>query len=67
VVRAGRTALFLGNGEKRQAASAESKKRALEAANAIDFFNRELTRFLSFNNTILASIEDAIIVCDTRR
>lgn len=32
--------------------------------NAIDFFNDELMRFLSFNNAILASIEDVIIVCD---
>ena len=28
------------------------------------FFNDELMRFLSFNNAILASIEDVIIVCD---
>ncbi len=31
---------------------------------AVDFFNDELMRFLSFNNAILASIEDVIIVCD---
>jgi len=31
---------------------------------AIDFFNEELMRFLSFNNGILASIEDVIVVCD---
>jgi CHASE2 domain-containing sensor protein/nitrogen-specific signal transduction histidine kinase len=31
---------------------------------AIDFFNEELMRFLSFNTAILASIEDVIIVCD---
>ena len=31
---------------------------------AIDFFNEELMRFLSFNNAILASIEDVIMVCD---
>ncbi|HEY2384547.1 MAG TPA: CHASE2 domain-containing protein [Terriglobia bacterium] len=31
---------------------------------AIDFFNEELMRFLSFNNAILASIEDVIVVCD---
>ena len=31
---------------------------------AIDFFNDELMRYLSFNNAILASIEDVIIVCD---
>jgi CHASE2 domain-containing sensor protein/anti-sigma regulatory factor (Ser/Thr protein kinase) len=31
---------------------------------AIDFFNEELMRFLSFNNAILTSIEDVIIVCD---
>src|SRR2546427_1734509 len=32
---------------------------------AIDFFNEELMRFLSFNNAILASIDDVIIVSDT--
>ena len=31
---------------------------------AIDFFNEELMRFLSFNNAILSSIEDVIIVCE---
>ncbi len=31
---------------------------------AIDFFNKELMQFLSFNNAILASIEDVIIVSD---
>jgi signal transduction histidine kinase/CHASE2 domain-containing sensor protein len=31
---------------------------------AIDFFNEELMRFLSFNNAILSSIEDVIIVSD---
>jgi signal transduction histidine kinase/CHASE2 domain-containing sensor protein len=31
---------------------------------AIDFFNDELMRFLSFNNAILASIEDVIVVSD---
>src|SRR5262249_15528399 len=31
---------------------------------AIDFLNEELMRFLSFNNAILASIEDVIVVCD---
>src|SRR5947207_4794628 len=31
---------------------------------AIDFFNKELMQFLSFNNAILASIEDVIVVSD---
>src|SRR3989449_568775 len=31
---------------------------------AIDFFNQELMQFLSFNNAILASINDVIIVSD---
>jgi signal transduction histidine kinase/CHASE2 domain-containing sensor protein len=31
---------------------------------AVDFFSEELMRFLSFNNAILASIEDVIIVSD---
>lgn len=31
---------------------------------AIDFFNDELMRFLSFNNAILSSIEDVIVVCE---
>jgi signal transduction histidine kinase/CHASE2 domain-containing sensor protein len=32
--------------------------------NALDFFNEELVRFLSFNTAILASIDDVIIVSD---
>lgn len=32
--------------------------------NAVDYFNDELVRFLSFNTAILASIEDVIIVSD---
>jgi signal transduction histidine kinase/CHASE2 domain-containing sensor protein len=32
---------------------------------AVDFFNEELMRFLSFNNAVLSSIEDVIIVSDT--
>jgi len=31
---------------------------------AVDFFNEDLLRFLSFNNAILSSIEDVIIVAD---
>src|SRR5262249_39809171 len=31
---------------------------------AIDFFNEELVGFVPFNNAILASIEDVIIVCE---
>jgi signal transduction histidine kinase/CHASE2 domain-containing sensor protein len=31
---------------------------------AVDFFNEQLYRFVSFNNATLASIEDVIIVCD---
>src|SRR5439155_1243017 len=31
---------------------------------AIDFFNQELMQFLAFNNAILASINDVIIVSD---
>ncbi len=31
---------------------------------AVDFFNEELMRFLSFNNAILGAIEDVIIVSD---
>ncbi len=31
---------------------------------ALDFFNEELVRFVSFNQAILSSIEDAIIVSD---
>jgi len=31
---------------------------------AVDYFNEELVRFLSFNNAILASIEDVIVVSD---
>ncbi len=31
---------------------------------AVDFFNEQLYRFVSFNNATLSSIEDVIIVCD---
>ena len=31
---------------------------------AVDFFSEELVRFLAFNNAVLASIEDVIIVSD---
>jgi len=35
-------------------------------ARRIDFFNEELMKFLSFNNAVLASIEDVIIVSDAQ-
>jgi signal transduction histidine kinase len=34
---------------------------------AVDFFNEDLVRFLSFNNAILGSIDDVIIVADETR
>src|SRR5262249_28859624 len=32
---------------------------------AVDFFNEDLVRFVSFNNAILGSIDDAIVVADS--
>jgi signal transduction histidine kinase len=43
---------------------AKGRRNSRWKLDAIDFFNEELMRFLSFNNGILASIEDVIIVCD---
>jgi signal transduction histidine kinase len=43
---------------------AKQRKNSRWKLDAIDFFNEELMRFLSFNNAILASIEDVIIVAD---
>jgi signal transduction histidine kinase len=66
-------ALHLYEPERPKTAAAEkqrSKFLAIARRNsgwkleAIDFLNEELLRFLSFNNAILSSIEDVIIVCD---
>jgi signal transduction histidine kinase/CHASE2 domain-containing sensor protein len=43
---------------------AKRRRNARWKLDAVEFFNEELMRFLSFNNAILASIEDVIIVCD---
>jgi signal transduction histidine kinase/CHASE2 domain-containing sensor protein len=51
--------------ERRKKLLAKGWRNSRWKLNAIDFFNEELMRFLSFNNGILASIEDVIIVCDT--
>jgi signal transduction histidine kinase len=50
--------------EKRASLLTDSRRDSGWKLHAIDFFNEELMRFLSFNNAILASIEDVIIVCD---
>ncbi len=42
----------------------KSRRNSRWKLDAIDFFNKELMQFLSFNNAILASIEDVIIVGD---
>src|SRR5262249_33240938 len=50
--------------ERRRKLLAQPRRNAHWKLDAIHFFNEELMRFLSFNNVILASIEDVIIVCD---
>jgi signal transduction histidine kinase len=58
--------------EKQSAGREIDRKRLLAAPQrnarwrlqAVDFFNEDLLRFLSFNNAILSSIEDVIIVAD---
>jgi len=50
---------------KRQAKLlARGRSNSRRKLHAIDFFNEELVRFLLFNNAILGSIEDVIIVCE---
>jgi signal transduction histidine kinase len=50
--------------ERRKRFLAKGRQGARWKLDAIDFFNEELMKYLSFNNAILASIEDVIIVCD---
>jgi signal transduction histidine kinase len=50
--------------ERRTRILASGSRNSRWKLQAIDFFNDELMRFLSFNNGILASIEDVIIVGD---
>jgi signal transduction histidine kinase/CHASE2 domain-containing sensor protein len=50
--------------QRRASILSRPRRNARWKLDAIDFFNDELMRFLSFNNAILASIEDVIIVCD---
>jgi len=50
--------------KRRQALMTRTGRNADWKLHAVDFFNEELMRFLSFNNAILTSIEDVIIVCD---
>jgi PAS domain-containing protein len=49
--------------ESEQQVLAKGSRDSRGKLDAIEFFNEELMRFLSFNNAILASIEDVIIVC----
>src|SRR5205085_5994031 len=51
-------------GSRRASILSRPRRNARWKLHAIDFLNEELMRFLSFNNAILASIEDVIIVCD---
>jgi two-component system phosphate regulon sensor histidine kinase PhoR len=65
----------LVSGESETASRGTLRKRLLATKHrnarwrlqAVDFFNEDLVHFLSFNNAILASIEDVIIVSDARR
>ena len=50
--------------ERRKNLLSTSQRNARWRLQAIDFFNEDLVRFLSFNNAILGSIEDVIIVAD---
>ncbi|HLH32828.1 MAG TPA: CHASE2 domain-containing protein [Terriglobia bacterium] len=50
--------------QRRSYLLARRQRNARWKLHAIDFFNEELMEFLSFNNAILASIDDVIIVCD---
>src|SRR6185503_8527059 len=54
----------LTRGARREKLFGSRKHNSRWKLDAVDFFNEELMRFLSFNNAILASIEDVIIVCD---
>jgi signal transduction histidine kinase/CHASE2 domain-containing sensor protein len=55
-----------GRGSFRKRLLATKHRNARWRLQAVDFFNEDLVRFLSFNNAILASIEDVIIVSDAR-
>jgi CHASE2 domain-containing sensor protein/signal transduction histidine kinase len=50
--------------ERRKNLLATRQRNARWRLQALDFFNEDLVRFLSFNNAILGSIEDVIIVAD---
>jgi signal transduction histidine kinase len=50
--------------ERRTKLMRRERRNARWKLDAIDFFNEELMRFLSFNNGILGSIEDVIVVAD---
>src|SRR6185503_5659269 len=54
----------LTRGARREKLFGSRKHNSRWKLDAVDFFNEELMRFLSFNNAILASIEDVIIVSD---
>src|SRR5439155_10804450 len=50
--------------EQREKLMARGQSNSRWKLHAIDFFNEELMRLQSFNNAILSSIEDVIIVCE---
>ena len=54
----------LSRGSARERLFEMRKHNARWKLDAVDFFNEELMRFLSFNNAILSSIQDVIIVSD---
>jgi len=54
----------IGRHQDRQKLFGRRRRTSRWKLNAVDFFNEELMRFLSFNNAVLASIEDVTIVSD---
>jgi signal transduction histidine kinase len=55
---------LLVRGSKREKLFKKQRRNSRWKLEAVDFFNEELLQFLSFNNAILASITDVIIVSD---
>ena len=53
-----------GRSERRERLLASRRHNAPWKLEAVDFFNEQLYRFVSFNDAVLAGIEDCIIVSD---
>ena len=53
-----------GRSERRERLLAKRRHNAPWKLDAVDFFNEQLYRFVSFNDSVLAGIEDVIIVSD---